>query len=223
MAKYLFPLVFVLLFSACATTTAPREDLIADLDPIPAGTIQAGVIMIFPTRVEPVSVPVTFEPRTNQVYLQFSYQTVTYRQYWDASGRAAFVAALSQYQGAYDRQALSPQNLSRTGKAYGSFSSMIEWGQFSFMINSRAYPVIELGYTFQDDSPYFIITQREAPNVNANPESRNNSLRIIFYFTRAMAEELAAVFDQEHLLSLLPEDGLNAGASSQIVPDEYAP
>jgi hypothetical protein len=225
MAKYLFPLVFTLLFSACATTTALREDMIADLDPLPAGTIQAGVIQLFPTRVGPIPVPVTFEPRTNRVYLQFPYQTVTYRQYWDASSRAAFIAALSQYQGDYDRRELPQQSLVRTRKAYGSFSAMTEWGQFAFMINARSYPAIELGYAFQNDSPYFIVTQKEAPNVNAATDVQNNSLRITLYFTRAMAEELAALFDQEHLLSLLPEErqGAEAAPSSQIIPDEYTP
>jgi hypothetical protein len=107
-------------------------------------------------------------------------------------------------------------------RAYGILESVTEWGTFKIMINSRARPKVELGYAFEQNSPYFVITQREAKNeIASSDSSANTSLRVSLYFTRALAEELTAALDRSRLLSLLPNSGVVPPGSGEVAPDEY--
>ncbi|MCL2880825.1 MAG: hypothetical protein FWF29_11325, partial [Treponema sp.] len=63
-------------------------------------------------------------------------------------------------------------------------------------------PVLELGYRFRDNNPYFTVMMRSAKD-----ESKNNggsapmeSSSFGTYFTRAQGESLAQLFDQNFLL-----------------------
>jgi hypothetical protein len=104
---------------------------------------------------------------------------------------------------------------------------MVEWGTFKFLVNSRSYPKAYLGYVFRDNNPYFMLTLLPAKNVRREDSAgQNNSLRIELYFTRTMAEDVANLFDQEYLLSLLPESVKVQPAAgprgAPVVPDTYA-
>lgn len=207
MYKYLL-LLNAVLFASCASS-APKEFMIADLDPLEAGTIDAGVQAYFPSRIKPISIPLRFDPRTDRVWLEFPYETVTYRQYWDGPGREQLIGAVKKYLADYASQNLASRSRSRTRDAYGKFRSLTEWGTFKIMINSMSRPWINLGYTFYKDSPYFLITQRSAPNISPVAGSRpNDSLQIEFFLTKAMAEQLAAAFERSRLLALLPAEVL---------------
>jgi hypothetical protein len=188
--------------SYCATTAPVHENMIADVDPIPAGTVDAGVKRFFTSRLKNTPLTATFIPRDNTVYLQFMYETVTYRQYWDAPARQRFITAVTQYKADFDAKNLNGRS-SQSRKAYGSFKSKTEWGQFKFMVNSTGYPRVELGYIFNNNSPYFIITQRSAQNIKRENDTPNGSLFIELFFTRAMADDLVNLFNQQYLVSLL--------------------
>jgi hypothetical protein len=199
--------------------------MVADLDPVEAGTVTLGIPTMLLGKIRLVTVPVTFNPRTNTVFLEFPYQGVTYRQHWDTPHRAALLTALSRYQNDFDARNLPSQSRPRMRKAYGAFVSTTEWGQFKFMIRSRAYPNVELGYVFHQNSPYFLITQWSSKNVNNQIDrSESNSLRLNLYLTRAMTEELANALNQEKLLSYLPSPSDFVPPPSgtvDITPDEY--
>jgi hypothetical protein len=197
--------------------------MLADRDPISMGNIEMELEKILSTALEKKEALVFFAPRTDSVYLQFRYQTVTYRQYWDRAGRAAFVSALAMYRKDYDGRnlGLSPSKASR---AYGALKGYTEWGQLnvSFLMSAKAYPRMELGYRFNNGSPYFTVLQRRAEDVSgmASSDVTRESLNIRSYFTRAQAEELAVLFDQEYLLSLI--GGIDAIRSNTEVPaDTY--
>jgi hypothetical protein len=70
------------------------------------------------------------------------------------------------------------------------------------------YPNYEMGYVFKEDSsrresPYFTIFQRESKDIlMENDTIEGKSANIFVYYTRAQAEDLANIFDQEYLLSL---------------------
>jgi hypothetical protein len=177
----------------------------ADVDPIEAGAIIAGVKPPFSSRLRQVEVQVTYHPRTDTVVFQFPYQTVTYRQYWNTHNRETLLAAISRYQTDFAAKNLPALRRGKMRRTYGALESITEWGTFKFMVASRSYPKVELGYTFNQNSPYFIITQLEAKNELATSDNtRTNSLRLTLYFTRAMAEDLAAALDRSRHLALLP-------------------
>ncbi|MDR3342533.1 MAG: hypothetical protein LBT14_07060 [Treponema sp.] len=207
-----------IVFFSCATTKPVNTNMVADVDPLELGSVTIAFDKLFSSALEQKNVALVFEPRYNRVYLQFKYQTVTYRQYWDASGREQFIAAVKHYHQDYDARTLiaKPSKFRPTYGAYGALNSTTEWGQFSFSINARAHPRLELGYLFKKDNPYFTVLQREAPGDAGN----HTSLRIILYFTRAQADDLARFFDQDYLLAFLDEQGISR-TSNTVVADEY--
>ncbi|MDR2742771.1 MAG: hypothetical protein LBB98_11555 [Treponema sp.] len=215
--------VFILFLTVSCTTTPQRNDyMTADIDPIEAGTITAGLPAFLTNRLRQVEILVTYHPRTDTVVFQFPYQLVTYRQHWNTVNRETLLAAISRYQSDFAAKSLSIMSRSKMRRAYGVLDSVTEWGTFKIMINSRARPKVELGYAFEQNSPYFVITQREAKNENASGDSgANTSLRVSLYFTRALAEDLAAALDRSRLLSLLPGGRAPESGSGEVAPDEY--
>jgi hypothetical protein len=191
--------------------------MVADIDPISAGKATLSMEKFFSSNLEPKEAAVVFAPRTDSVYLQFVYQTTTYRQFWDRPSREKFIAALEQYQKDFDAKNLTIKK-SKSRQAYGSVKAVVEWGQFSFNINSRGYPEINLGYFFKDNNPYFTVLQREAGDTIFG---ERESVRITAYFTRAQAAALAAVFDQAYLLSLVDVESEALPSRTEEVPDEY--
>jgi hypothetical protein len=186
----------------------------ADIDPIQIGTVKIGFLSPFGTEIKQSEVPVFFNPRTGYAFLDFFQDLTTYHQYWDGPSRQAFISALERYKTDYDARDL---NLSRTKsrRVYGTLNGFIDWGNIKRMLNNRGYPKINLGYTFHKNSPYFTITQQDTKNIKI-PDGANtgSSPYIVIYFTRSMAEDLAALFDQNYLMSQLPVYAQPVSASS---------
>jgi hypothetical protein len=195
----------------------------ADTDPIEMGTVTAGASGMFSSQIRPMEILLVYYPRTDTVTFQFPYRLVTYRQYWDTAAREALLEAIARYQDGFDTRNLPVMSRSRMRRAYGSLEFLIEWGSFKAMLGSRGRPKVELGYVFYKDSPYFIITQRETRNVLSASDDHLTSQRLDIYFTRKMAEDLAAAIDQKRLLSVLPVPGAPGVSrnSNEIIPDEY--
>ncbi|MDR0642781.1 MAG: hypothetical protein LBG07_10020 [Treponema sp.] len=203
----------VLLF-ACNSNPRMGDEGIANLDPIPAGSIEAEFPRFFSSAVEKKKVDVVFCPRDNTVYLEFKYQTVTYRQYWNLANRAHFMEALNKYKGDYEAKNLVDKPY-RTRRIYGTLKGMAQWGyplNLSILVlrlNSMGYPNYEVGYVFKEDSsrrenPYFTVFQRESKDIlMSNDVVEGKSANIFVYYTRAQAEDLANIFNQDYLLSLI--------------------
>ncbi|GHV65533.1 hypothetical protein AGMMS49587_19910 [Spirochaetia bacterium] len=156
----------------------------------------------FSSGIEKKDVETYFDPHTDMVYLQFRYQTVVYRQFWDKSNRLQFITALEKYKKDYEAKKLNLKG-SRAIRAYGILKGLTVWGQFSsnIFMNAASRPRLELGYQFKQNSPYFTVHQLAADNIyNASDEGKS-SIAITTYFTRAQADELAKLFDQQYLLS----------------------
>jgi hypothetical protein len=226
MKKYIWSFAvsgfLVFLFFSCHTLDPAERypDMVADRDPISAGTIEFELDRLFSSNLEKKEAALIFYPRYNTVALEFRYQTIRYRQFWDLAGRQHFVQALDRYKEDYAAKNLV-NKYSKSRSVYGKFKGKIEWETFSFTTPGLAYPVMELGYRFRGKgggSPYFAVLQQAAKDeytLNSD-SSKPDSLLISTYYTRAQAEELAGIFDQTFLLSLLgplpdPEE---------VLPDE---
>jgi hypothetical protein len=213
---------FFVLFSLVSCKSTPKEILIADMDPLEAGIVDGGVMAYFPTRIKQIPLTLSFDPRSNTVYMQFSYQTVTYRQYWDPPSRVRFISAVERYHADYEARNLPERKHRRSRRAYDVLDGLTEWGAFRFMINARSHPKVYLGYTFRENSPYCLITQTSAKNELSTTDIEQNSLQIELYFTRAMAADLARLLDQDHLTSLVPDRVKNRAPDAFIPSDDYS-
>jgi hypothetical protein len=89
------------------------------------------------------------------------------------------------------------------------------------MINSRSSPRVYLGYVFRENNPYFLVTQMPAKNTAPGASGDQNSLQIELFFTRAMAEDLVRLFDEQYLRSLLPANFQNRSGAAGIGADPY--
>jgi hypothetical protein len=207
-------LLFLLFLGSCKSTPHMSDEGVANLDPIPAGTIDVEFGRVFSSAVEKRDVAVVFCPRDNGVYLEFKYQTLTYRQYWNLENRRRFREALETYERDYGARTLVDRP-NRTRRLYGVFTGMTQWGyplavgNMVRTLSSQGYPRYELGYTFKQDSsrretPYFTVFQRESEDVfDSSDDIESRSLNIFMYYTRAQARELVKLFDQDYLLSLI--------------------
>jgi hypothetical protein len=199
-----------------AQVRSSHPNFIADLDPISVGAISGQFQKMLSSSLEKKDINVYFVPRTDEVYLEFKYQTLTFRQYWEKADRLKFVTAIERYKKDYAASALNLKG-ARARRVYGTFDGKTEWGQVntSFLMNSRAFPDIELGYQFKKTSPYFTVNMQAAPDVLYLGDGlERDSLDVMLYLTRAQGDELAVLFDQQHLLSFL---------GPRSAPDYYVP
>jgi hypothetical protein len=188
--------------------------MLADLDPLPAGMVEAEFDRLFTGRLNKQEIEVVFYPRYDEVALNFRYQLTTYRQFWSREGRELFIRALESYKADYAARSLD-RKFSRTRRAYGRFKGKLEWMYTKHSSLNVSYPVVELGYRFQGErgreSPFFTVSQSSAAEASSpqDDESRLDSVPIHLYFTREQAEALAALFDQDALLGMIEEIAAN--------------
>lgn len=214
----LIPVLFVV---SCVSHPPKNSPLIADVDPIPLGSVKIAFDQLFSADVEAKEVPVQFNPRDDTVSLEFRYQTVIYRQYWDRTGRERFITAVRQYQGDFEARNLSAA-ASKSQSAYGSTGARAEWGQFAFSVNACSYPRMDLGYRFKGNSPYFTVVQREARDTKMpTADDSRMSLRITTYFTRHTADKTAAFFDPAYLAGVLEAQGIPGETEAEPVSAPY--
>jgi len=143
---------------------------------------------------------VSFYPRENAVALEFKNNTGLYTQFWNQEGRRLFIDALNRYKEDFANQNLT-SNYNKSRAAYGKVKGRFQWKTLKFSAAYRSSPVVELGYRFRDESPYFAVHQKAAKEESgANSEGIKESPQYSLYFTRAQAEELAALFDEAFLL-----------------------
>jgi len=185
--------------------SAPKfPNMVADVDPFSVGTIEAVFDRVFSANLNKLPVEVIFHPRHNTVSLEFRYELMNYRQYWDALGRQQFASALNMYKKDYADRNLGTK-YRKTRAVYGKVNGRVEWETFKFSKTRIAYPVIDLGYRFKRETPFFATNMRSAKEENSvkDGSDASESLQITMYFTRAQADDLVALFDQSYLMGLL--------------------
>jgi len=176
---------------------------------ITAGSIEAQFNRPFPlSGVSKEDVNVIYYPFEDAVCLQFKSNTVSYNQFWDRKGRIAFLAALEKYKEDFTNQRLKSRNNNKTKSQYGKIDeSYLVWNTYRYSLSYRGNMEVELGYYFRDNSPFFAVTLLEAEYISPSldKERDDTSPVIPIFFTRAQAEELAQIFDQDFLTSITPD------------------
>jgi hypothetical protein len=205
-----FPLfiIFVICLS-CASNKASSfkegDDFLASDSgalSIPLGNIDVGITKAFSSVISREDAAAVYDSVNDIVTLEFkSAGAVHNRQYWTAGARETFIKALAQYEIDYEARNL-PAGFLNSGKraVYGKAEIPIHWWSLSFSNHARGISRLDFGYRFKDRAPYFTVTQSEAKDTYVN--SQNSSTQVTLYFTRAMAQELAALFNEENLYAV---------------------
>ena len=216
--KHLFAAVLsstvLLLLLSCKSVDINKKypNMVADADPVSAGIIEAEFDRLFSSKLNKLEIEVIFYPRLNATVLEFRYEFVRYRQFWDEVSRKQFANALELYKEDYAaRKLVNRYNKSRS--VYGKVKGRVEWETFKFSKTHVSNPTIEMGYRFREERPYFTTLMRSAREEDISSDSPMDSQQINMYFTRAQAEDLVKLFDQSYLLGLL-------GRSSTLKPEE---
>ena len=217
-------LLIALMFSSCATASKKEEKevFIVDLNSpkVSIGEIETQLDRTFPLPgVRKINVTVEYFPREDAVCLQYRAELMIYYQFWSRSGRAAFINALEKYKEDYEARNLDSKGGNRTKRNYGTAEGYIIWQVSRYTSQSKANVDFEIGYFFKSNAPYFTINQREGSYIDPLSEKEiKNSSQIPMYFTRAQADELAAIFDQGLLQGLVSG---SANRGDNYYTDEY--
>jgi len=196
--------VFFLFSCATAGNIKANPNMVADINPVSAGTAEAELDKTFSQKLVKAEIEAIFYPRLNSVALKFRHQGVTYRQFWDLAARMNFITALERYKSDYADRNLDTK-YQRTRAIYGKSKGRVEWETFKFSKNHVAFPVFQLGYRFREGKPFFVTLMLSAREETDSSDSSTpmDSQQISMYFTRAQADELAKLFDQPYLLGLI--------------------
>jgi hypothetical protein len=169
-------------------------------------------------------VKVYYFPEEDAVSLQFRDVYLNYHQCWSKSGREIFADALEAYKEDYAARNL-PRKASRsTIRNYGKAEGYLIWRTFDFSFSEQASASVNilLGYSFKQRMPYFCVTQSEAYYKDLQAETNSKtSPEIQMFFTRAQADELASLFDQNFLDSFISGGTRNSFRPEDIDIDIY--
>jgi len=145
------------LILSCSTTVDYAKKypyMIANADPVSAGTIEAEFNRFFSSKLDKTKIEVVFYPRLNAVVLDFRYEYVRCRQFWDEAARQQFVTALELYKADYAARNLDNKH-KKTRAVYGKAKGRLEWETFKYAVTRVTYSDIELGYRFIGETPFF--------------------------------------------------------------------
>jgi len=209
-------------FGACVTNKEKPEEFTVDSNSpkIEIGEIEAQFDRLFSIGgLRKANIAVSYFPNEDAVCLQYKSDFITYYQFWSSRGRDAFLTALEKYNEDYAERNLDRKER-RTKQKYDIVQGYLIWQLHTYAVKAKANMNVELGYVFYSRAPYFTVNQREAEFISPTSRSDNRDSQIItIFFTRAQAEELAALFARDFLDSLSVP---NSNRPTQVIDrDEY--
>jgi hypothetical protein len=201
----IFVLFIALVFGACAS--APKlESFSVDLrNPrYDAGSIEAYFDKYLAIgNLKKNIATVSYYPIEDAVCVQFKIQFADCNQFWDKAGRAAFVAALEHYKEDFEQRNLAKASKKAARSVYGSTQGFFAWKKTKVGAPAHGSPKVEFGYNIKNNAAFFTTTQGEAFYEDHVAQSRNQTSPVIMmYFTRAQADALTLLFDEEYLKTL---------------------
>jgi hypothetical protein len=155
-------------------------------------------------------ITVYYYPADDAVGMEFNIQLAESCLFLDESGREAFISALERYKGEYEQRTLVTKG-KKTREMYGSVEGFLAWKKTRISIQAYGNLKVFFGYQFKEsirenvkeNAAFFTVTQMESNYEDSMSRSRNQTSPItMIYFTRAQAERLAALFNQQYLNSL---------------------
>ena len=192
--KYAVLGLLIFSFASCAgSPELVKSPLLSlrDKSPVLIGAFNAETDAF--RRNEGTKVSLFYYPAEKALLMQFAYEYVIYRQYWDEKAVAALKVSLARFGEECIGGKLTLKG-ARARRAYGRVSLMAEWQSFSFSGPFLAFPSAGMGYSFRDGSPYFLLLQNEAAEKNF-PSRNIMSRRIAASFTLPQALALSALLD----------------------------
>jgi hypothetical protein len=213
--------VFAVTLLICSCASAPTEKAFTvDLrsPQIAAGSIEAFFKkdISLGNKLAEKEMEVSYYPVEDAVSLRFKVLLVSCEQFWSKAGRDAFIAAFDQYKDEYEAKKLITKSNRKTREAYETVDGYFAWKKTPVSLQAHAPARVKLGYQFSGSSPFFTTTQMEAYYEDPIGRSRNQTSNVtITYYTRAQAEALIALFNQDYLHSLI-KPSIGGGAV-----DEY--
>ena len=216
--KIIFVIMFILSLSSCAFLKRQHDiagrrerpfTVNMNSPQVPAGQIEVQVNNPFPQPgIRRINVEVIYFPVEDAVALQYRTNMITYHQFWHRRGRELFVRAVERYNQDFTSQSLRSGRNQRTKTQYGvAEGCFLTWQSFGIAALANGNMDIELGYYFRENAPFFAVTQMPAhfESPTLNPQNDDVSPEVPIFFTRAQAEELAAMFNHDFLRSLAPD------------------
>ena len=199
------PVLLAVLFVGCSSIERPKAPIEVDLrsSRVLIGSVE-GVFNAFSkigTTTEDIQV--FYFPKDDVVCLEVRHNFTNFYQFWDKENRETYIKGLEQYKQDYEQRKLGKKN-SSTRRHYGVVKGYFIWETSKISGQGFSYPNIELGYQFKNNAPYFSVNTREADNTNPTtaPEpSFEQNPNLCIYLTRALADDLAALFDYDLLRS----------------------
>lgn len=174
-------------------------------------------------KVRKILAKVHYYPVEDAVCLEYKLDTITYYHFFNNIGRKAFVEALANYNADFESQQLINSS-SKTKNKYGSSTGFLIWQEFKFAIQANSNVEVWLGYEFKQKAPFFTVRRGEAYYKNVDSEKDKKISEKTFYLTRTQAAELADLFDQDYLISTIPETLMHLvpiGSDRKLTPVEY--
>jgi hypothetical protein len=219
--KYLIFIMAALLVFSCASAPQPQLFTV-DLNSrhYMAGEIEAYFDSYLGIgSLKKNMVTVFYYPIEDAVCLQFKVQFVTCNQFWDKAGRDSCVDAFRRYEEEYEQRKLVKDKKSRD--AYGSNHGFFAWKRTPVSAQARGSLQYNIGYHFKDRAVFFSTAQTEAKYEHPVSKRMDQTSPILsVYYTRAQAESLIELFDQEFLQTLeKPSDSDGAGVKEK--KEEY--
>jgi len=200
--KFIILLSILIFLSTCSSTQTVKERFTVDLrsHQIPMGTIDAQFDSAFSFGgLRKNDIIVSYFPVEDAVCLQYKNDFITYYVFWNKVNRIAFLRALENYKEDYNQRNFGKS--SRKSKDnYEKVNGYLIWQSFSFTVQANGHPDIGMGYYFKNKAPYFTIFQHKAYFHDLQSKQKNRqSTEITIYFTRAQADNLAAIFNTLYL------------------------
>jgi len=178
--------------------------MVADMDPFSIGTFEAQFDRFLSSKVKKTEIEAVFHPRYNYVSLEFKYDLLTYRQFWDEPARKQFAASLELYKRDFQDGKLVNNNR-KSKSVYGNVKGRVEWLMSKYTKTRVSNPIIEIGYQFKENTPFFTTLMRSSKEILTDDDNSTAtySQQLNMYFIRAQADVLAGFFDQARLLELI--------------------
>ena len=168
--------------------------------------------------IRKVDVKVHYYPLEDAVALQYRMDMINYYQFWSHNGREVFRKALEAYKADYEERNLDRRDR-QSRRKYGTANGYIMWFTHAFSVRAFSGTDLELGYLFEDGSPYFTVNQKPVEHYDDHLNESRTLQIMTTYFTRAQADELAALFDEDFLEAVIP--ARSVPNSTTVDVDEY--
>ena len=199
---------FVLLFfiSSCVTPYAPPPRslrTVADFPAFELEPIELGLnVAMVGFKVEQQEMKLTYNPRTDEITLAFTYAFNKMSLQMCHVAREYFVDSLNKYISEFENRTLKKRG--NTKDMYETATVLVKWG--TFIQNGEATPEMRFGYYFDRNVVYFTMTAYPGENyAEVSLEHVKTSPPFTICMTIAQAKKLAEVTSVENLRDSLIE------------------